>query len=98
MQMQIKLEDQNYYLGMGDQTLIRNGNLLDLLLKENDLVITKLSDIISPITLDKVIIDETGNIIITDASFRAKVESRLNAPGGIGLNALCANLKSCFQA
>jgi hypothetical protein len=88
----VVLERKDYYLGVGTQVLIRKGDLVDPLLKDRDRVVRNLSTI-SPITLDKVSIDDTGNIIISDPNFRAAVEAVLNAPGAEGTNvvAVCVN-------
>jgi hypothetical protein len=93
----VKLETGNYFLGRGDQVLINNGALVDVLVKEASTVIGKFSAI-SPITLNNVSIDDTGNIIIADPKFRAAVETALNSPSGAsanGVGAVCVNIKAC---
>lgn len=92
----VKLETKDYFLGIGNQVLVRNGRLIEPLVKETATVIQKLSQI-SPITLDKIMIDQSGNVIIADPNFRSAVEGALNMPGALSTNVgACINVKSCL--
>jgi hypothetical protein len=87
----VKLETKDYLLGIGNQVLVRNGQLIEPLVKETATVVQKLSQI-SPITLDKITIDQSGNVIIADPNFRSAVEGALNGPHALDTNSPCLNI------
>jgi hypothetical protein len=95
----IALESKDYYLGAEGQVLIRKKDLIEPLLKDKDHVISNLSQI-SPISLDHISIDENGNIIVTDANFRAATEAALQASISAGVNmiAVCDNMSCVLEA
>jgi hypothetical protein len=89
--MPAQLDRNSYFVGRGS-VLVRSSDLVNTLINDTAKAVTQLSGV-SPITLNKISIDETGNVIITDDGFRDKIKAALDAPGGASTNiAGCGNI------
>jgi hypothetical protein len=91
--MPAKLDRQSYFWNGGDEVLIRNNDLPDTLVHDATKSVQDLSAIVSPITLDKINIDQSGNVIVTDANFKAQVVNVFTGPAALGVNGACGNVK-----
>ena len=71
-----------------DQVVIRSAEIVNGLIQDRDEVLSKMSSQVCPVTLDKIVVDEHGCIIITDAAFKAKIEEWASPlpPGGDATN------------
>jgi hypothetical protein len=90
---------KDYSWNNKDQVIIKSASLINALIGDEDKAITTLSSI-SPITLSNIIVDEYGTVIVTDASFKSKVESLLpSGPSGSSSNnvSICVNISSCLE-
>jgi hypothetical protein len=96
--MPAKLERKNWFWNADGQVLVRNPDLINSLIGDKEKAVRQLSAV-SPLTLDKITVDETGNVVITDDAYAKKVADSFSIGGGGPTNAatLCGGNITCAE-
>ena len=74
-----------------DTVEITSTGLLNALVRSKTDALKKIKTDIGPVTIDKILIDDNGRILIKDARFRDLIEKKLAQPTAANSNTVCNN-------